>query len=120
LTQPRWRIRLGAEAEKDFARILKYTRKTHGSRQVDVYRDTLLEALAVLAAGRDLRGSSPRDEIRPGLRILHVAREGRRGRHFILYRAREGLLIEIVRTLHDAMDFGAARAAGSRLGVPAA
>jgi toxin ParE1/3/4 len=65
LTQPRWRIRLGAEAEKDFARILKYTRNTFGPRQTDLYRATLLEALAALGDGPDVLGSAARDEILP-------------------------------------------------------
>jgi toxin ParE1/3/4 len=29
---------------------------------------------------------------------------GRRGRHFIMYRAASGNVIEVVRILHDAMD----------------
>jgi toxin ParE1/3/4 len=36
--------------------------------------------------------------------LLHVARRGRRGRHFLLYRAAEGQIIEIGRILHDQMD----------------
>jgi len=87
LTEPSWRIRLGAEAEKDFARILKYTRDAFGERQVQIYRTTLLEALAALTAGPDVPGSIAHSEILPGLRTLHVARKGRRGRHFIMYRA---------------------------------
>jgi toxin ParE1/3/4 len=101
----RWRIRLGIEAEKDFARILKYTKDTFGQRQVDIYRVTLLKALAALDAGPDVLGSVPREEIRPGLRTLHVARHGHRGRHFIMYRAADAHVIEVVRILYDAMDF---------------
>jgi toxin ParE1/3/4 len=104
LTEPSWRIRLGAEAEKDFARILKYTRDTFGEQQTDVYRVTLLDALAALTSGPEMPGSTARDEILAGLRTLHVARKGRRGRHFIMYRAGQGHVIEVVRILHDAMD----------------
>lgn len=104
MTQTRWRICLGAEAEKDFARILKYTRDTFGPRQTDIYRATLLEALAALGDGPDVLGSAARDEILPNLRTLHVARQGRRGRHFIMYRASHGDVIEIIRILHDAME----------------
>jgi len=39
-----------------------------------------------------------------GLRTLHVARHGRRGRYFLLYRAVEGRIIEIGRILQDRMD----------------
>jgi toxin ParE1/3/4 len=104
LTQRRWRYRLGADAEKDFARILKYTRDTFGERQVDVYRVTLIDALVALNDGPDVQGSTARDEILPGLRTLHVARKGRRGRHFVMYRAADNQVIEVVRILHDAMD----------------
>jgi toxin ParE1/3/4 len=45
-----------------------------------------------------------REEIRPNIRTLHVARHGRRGRHFIMYRAALDHVIEVVRILHDAMD----------------
>ena len=91
-------------AEKDFARILKYTRDTFGERQVEAYRATLLEALAALTAGPDVPGSTARDDILAGLRTLHVARQGRRGRHFVMYRAGQGHVIEVVRIVHDAMD----------------
>jgi toxin ParE1/3/4 len=104
LTETRWRIRLGDEAEKDFARILKYTKDTFGDGQLDVYRVTLIEALAALEAGADILGSVARDEILPNLRTLHVARKGRRGRHFILYRASQGDVIDVIRILHDQMD----------------
>lgn len=104
MTEKRWRIRLGVEAEEDFARILKYTSETFGPRQADIYRDTLLDALAALGDGPDVLGSAARDEILPNLRTLHVARQGRRGRHFIMYRASGGHMIEVIRILHDAME----------------
>ena len=104
MTRAPWRVRLGAEAEKDFAGILEYTRENFGSRQAQVYRKTLIEALSELANGPDVAGSMARDRILKGLRTLHVARHGRRGRHFIMFRATDGQLIEIVRILHDSMD----------------
>lgn len=104
MTGTGWRIRLGDEAEKDFVRILRSTKEKFGERQVGVYRVTLLEALAALGEGPDVLGSMARHEILPNLRTLHVARKGRRGRHFIMYRAAPGHVIEVVRILHDAMD----------------
>lgn len=99
-----WRVRLGAVAETDFANIIKWTTENFGARQASIYRDTLVRAIGELANGPDLAGSKTRDEIMPGLRTLHVARHGRRGRHFLLYRAVEGRIIEIGRILHDQMD----------------
>ena len=67
-------------------------------------RDTLVQAISELANGPDIMGSKIREEIIGGLRTLHVARRGRRGRHFLLYRVAPGGIIEIVRILHDRMD----------------
>jgi toxin ParE1/3/4 len=103
MNEPTWRVRLGAAAELDFANILKWTVENFGARQARVYRDTLLQTIAELAEGPDIVGSKPRDEILRGLRTLHVARHGRRGRHFLMYRV-ERRTIEIVRILHDAME----------------
>jgi toxin ParE1/3/4 len=105
LSGQRWRIRLGVEAEKDFERILAYTRDTYGEQQAKTYQMTLIDAIAAFADGPDVRGSIARDEILPNLRTLHVARNGRRGRHVVLYRAGAGRAIDVIRILHDAMDF---------------
>lgn len=104
MSEIRWRIRLGDEAERDFAHILKTTHEKFGARQLEVYKVTLIDALVALEAGPDLLGSVARDEISPNLRTLHVARKGRRGRHFIMYRATSGHVIEVVRILYDGMD----------------
>jgi toxin ParE1/3/4 len=101
---PKWRIRLGDEAEKDFVRILERTRERFGERQVEIYKATLLDALAALEGGPNILGSAARDEILPGLRSLHVARHRHRGRHFVMYRAGADRVIEVVRILQDAMD----------------
>jgi toxin ParE1/3/4 len=100
-----WRVRLGAAAEVDFANILKWTTENFGARQSRVYRDTILRALGELTNGPDVAGSKAREEIMPGLRTLHVARRGHRGSHFLMYRATPNGTIEIVRILHDRMDF---------------
>lgn len=99
-----WKVRLGAAAELDFANILKWTAKNFGARQARLYRDVLVQAIGELANGPGVAGSKARDEIIKGLHTLHVARHGRRGRHFLLYRVAPGRVIEIVRVLHDKMD----------------
>ena len=100
----RWRVRLGAAAELDFANILRWAAVNFGPRQSRVYRDTLIQAIGELADGPDVAGSKVRDEIMPGLRTLHVARRGRRGSHFLMYRVAPKNTVEIVRILHDRMD----------------
>jgi toxin ParE1/3/4 len=104
MTERRWRVRLGAAAELDFANIIKWTAENFGARQSRIYRDTLVQALGQLTDGPDVAGSRARDEIMPGLRTLHVARHGRRGSHFLMYRVAPKSTIEIVRILHDRMD----------------
>src|SRR5688572_13547039 len=105
MTERTWRVRLGETAELDFANILKWTAENFGVRQSRIYRDTLVQAVAELANGPDIAGSKARDEIIPGLRTLHVARHRRRGSHFLMYREAAERTIEILRILHDRMDF---------------
>jgi toxin ParE1/3/4 len=104
LVTPRWRVRLSEPAEQDFRTVLEWTAEHFGRRQTSVYRSTLIAALTALHNGPLLPGSAARDEVRPGLRSLHIAREGHRGRHFVLYKVAEPGVIDIVRILHDAMD----------------
>ena len=104
MAERRWRLRLGAAAEVDFANILRWTTENFGERQSRIYQDTLLGAISELADGPAVVGSKARDEIMSGLRTLHVARRGRRGSHFLMYRAAPNSTIEIVRILHDRMD----------------
>jgi len=104
MAERRWRVRIGAAAEVDFANILKWTAENFGERQSRVYRDTLVLAIGELAHGPNVAGSRARDEIMAGLHTLHVARRGRSGSHFLMYRAASNSTIEIVRILHERMD----------------
>jgi len=104
MVERRWRVRFGAAAELDFANIVKWTAENFGARQSRVCRDTLVQAINELTNGPDVAGSRPRDEIMAGLRTIHIARGGRRGSHFLMYRAAPNSTIEIVRILHDRMD----------------
>jgi len=104
MVERKWHIRLGAAAELDFANILKWTTENFGARQSRVYRDTIVKAICELADGPDVAGSEAQDEIIPGLRTLHVGRQGRRGSHFLMYRIAPNSTIEIVRILHERID----------------
>ena len=103
----RWTVRLTSAAEADFAQILRWTAGQFGSRQARVYARTLSLAIEALSQGPEVLGASPRDDITPGLRSLHVARGGRKGRHIVIFRGlpeAEAAVIEVLRVLHDAMD----------------
>ncbi len=99
-----WTVRLSAEAEHDFPRIPDYPIGTYGERQSDLYKTLIQESLATLSPGPEVPGSVARDDIRPGLRSVHISRPGRRGRHFIVYHAVSDNLVVVLRILHDAMD----------------
>ena len=92
-----WQVIFSGEAEKYFSRILTCTTDTFGPRQAEIYETTLLNTIALLDSGPELFGSIARDKLRPGIRSLHIARGGRRGRHVIMYRAADGQVIEVVR-----------------------
>ena len=102
-----WRIRLASAAEDDFQNILRWTEERFGAAQARAYADTLTQAIQALAAGPHVAGARERNEIEHGLMALHVARQGRRGRHLVLYRVglpHDPPVIDVLRLLHDSMD----------------
>ena len=102
---PPWTVRLTATAEADFQNIIAWTLKEFGDRQADIYADTLTSAIMALLEGPTIVGARERREIGKGLCTLHVARGGRKGRHFVLFRVSSAVhQIEILRLLDDAMD----------------
>ena len=62
MAERRWRVRLGAAAELDFANIFKWTTENFGVRQSRVYRNTLVQAIGELADGPDV--AAPKLEVR--------------------------------------------------------
>lgn len=102
-----WPIRLAAAAEADIGEILRWTAEHFGERQARVYAETLAAALEELSGGPEVIGARIRGDIGRGLFTLHVARHGRRGRHFVMYRIGhddQAEVIDVLRVLHDAMD----------------
>jgi toxin ParE1/3/4 len=100
-----WHVALSERAKRDFSKAIERSADDFGTAQARLYIVTLHRALKALADGPALPGSTDRSQLRPGLRSLHVARLGRRGRHLLLYRIKNEHTIEVVRILHDAMDF---------------
>lgn len=100
-----WTVRLAATAEADFQNIIVWTLEEFGVGQADIYADTLTSAITALIDCPTIVGARERREIGKGLYTLHVARRGRKGRHFVLFRVNSSTRqIEILRLLHDAMD----------------
>ncbi|MBI2800677.1 MAG: type II toxin-antitoxin system RelE/ParE family toxin [Gammaproteobacteria bacterium] len=102
-----WTVRLTAAAEADFEEILRWTVAQFGEARARVYAGTVSAALNELVAGPTVAGAKKRDDILNGLFTLHVARKGRKGRHFVMFRvgrAPDHEVMEVLRLLHDAMD----------------
>lgn len=99
-----WTLRLAASAEQDIADILAWTTEQFSPQQAEVYAETLSLALEALLEGPDVVGAQARDDIAPDIHVLHVARKGRRGRHFIAFRPDKNHRIDVLRVLHDSMD----------------
>ena len=98
-----WVVRLGQQAEKDYVDILHWTVHAFGEAQARAYAETMSLAIASLAGGPDILGVRVREDIQPNIRTLHVARQGRAGRHFVVFRV-TGSVIDVLRLLHDSMD----------------
>lgn len=100
----RWKVRLTAAAEADVRAIFLWTVEHFGVEQARRYRQTIFAALRDLGDGPEGAGVRDRVELGRGLKSLHVARHGRRGRHLILFAAGAEDRIQILRILHDSMD----------------
>lgn len=102
-----WTVRLSAAAEADYQQILHWTVENFGTAQARHYADTLSSALTALSAGPAIIGAKELPEIGNNIRTLHVARNGRKGRHFVMFRVSivDGRnVIDVLRLLHDSMD----------------
>ena len=99
-----WKVRLAARAELDFSEIITWTIENFGERQAKTYVETLSLAIEALHDGPEQLGAKARDDIGPGIRTLHVARQGRSGRHFVVFREAKDQYIDVLRLLHDSMD----------------
>ena len=99
-----WTVRLARQAQADLDEILMWTSRNFGPVQTRTYATTIKLAIKALGEGPDALGAQARDEVRPGVRILHIARQGRQGRHFLVFRAANGKIIEVLRILHDRLE----------------
>jgi toxin ParE1/3/4 len=99
-----WRVRLAKQAELDFFDIANWTVENFGVQQAEAYAQTLSLAIEALHDGPEVLGVTVRDDLGLGVRTLHVARQGRKGRHFVVFRAAPEQTIEVLRLLHDSMD----------------
>jgi toxin ParE1/3/4 len=105
LTESGWRIRLSGPAQADIRGIYRWTVGRFGVLQADAYLAIIDTALDALRGGPGILGARARPEVAPGLYTYHIARQDRRGRHFLLFRVQASERRVIVgRVLHEAMD----------------
>ena len=88
-------FRLSAKSLEDLKSIGRFTLKSWGREQRNIYLSKIDESFHILAEQPQL--GNVRDDIRKGYRVYHV------GRHLIFYRQKPAE-IEIIRILHDRMD----------------
>ena len=99
-----WEVRLASKAEQDFFEIVQWSAVNFGQQQAVAYAETLSLAISALAEGPEVLGAKRRDEIGNGILTLHVDRQGRKGRHFVVFRVGGASTIDVLRLLHDSMD----------------
>jgi toxin ParE1/3/4 len=99
-----WHVRLATQAEQDLLYITLWTTENFGEQQAEQYAETIALAIEALHDGPEILGAKVRNDIGPGIRTIHVARRGRKGRHFVAFSASEGNIINVLRLLHDSMD----------------
>jgi toxin ParE1/3/4 len=101
-----WRVRLAEQAERDLLGITLWTFENFGAQQAENYAQTLSLAIEALHDGPEVLGATVRDDLGLGVRTLHVARQGRNARHFVVFRTatEPEQTIEVLRLLHDSMD----------------
>lgn len=100
-----WRVRLADQAAQDVEDILDWTLEQFGPMQLESYTEVISDALEALNQGPQLIDVRSRPELGHDVATLHVSRNGRKGRHQLVFRVDEtACLIEILRVLHDSMD----------------
>ena len=101
----RWTVRLTDQASQDVEDILDWTFQQFGLRQLEIYTDTINDALEILNEGPKDPGVRWHPELGEAVATLHVARHGHKGRHVLFFRLRApDCVIEVLRVLHDSMD----------------
>ena len=96
-------IRVTLQAEEDILVVLSHALQEWGPTKYWEYRHLIEETYGdILADPSCGRVNVP---ARPGVQGRHIRKPGRRARHIVFYKARNNGDIEVVRFLHDAMDF---------------
>lgn len=100
-----WTIRLADQAVQDVEDILDWTLEQFGPMQLEVYTDTISDALEALSQWPQLTDAHWRSELGDDVATLHLARQGRKARHLLVFRVHDPeCVIDVLRVLHDSME----------------
>ena len=99
-----WRIRLTRQAEQDLTEIASWTAEHFGPKQTECYVETISMAIEALFDGPEVIGTKVRDDLSPGVRTLHCARNGHQARHIVVSRVVENQSLDVLRLFHESMD----------------
>ena len=104
MTIDRWTVVLSDLAQRDFREITGSTARRFGRTQADRYVGLVNSTPRRLSSGPYDLLSTPRADLGDDFRAQHVPRPGR---HVVLYcpAADRPNVVEVLRILHDAMDF---------------
>jgi len=97
------RIIRAPRAEQDIKDVLKYTKERWGESKALQYA-RLIKKAEIFIASDPTRGR-PYSRKRPEVLAYPIMQLRRPARHIIFYRIRSPNTVEIIRFLHDAMDF---------------
>lgn len=97
------RVIRSPRAKRDIVEVLRYTKERWGAAQAREYAALITEALVAISHDSQCGGS--RDGVRQGILAYHIRQRGRPARHILFYRMSAAGIVEIVRFLHDTMDF---------------
>lgn len=92
------RLRLHPQVARDTRGVLAYTLERFGEGQMLAYKQLISEAKDRLTE-RPTAGIR-RDDIGHGVRVLSIARRGRRASHGFIYRVVDDEVIEVLRFVH--------------------
>ena len=97
------RIVRSSRAKADITGVLRYTKERWGEAKAREYRELIRDALNAIAD--DPTSGKLRVEARPGVLSYHIKQPAKNARHVIFYRVASDGVIELIRVLHDSMDF---------------
>lgn len=97
------KLRIARQAWADIEDVKRHTEQRFGPLKRIEYEELIGEALRAIAA--DPSCGKLRSAARPDALGHHIARRGRGARHLLFYRVRSNGIVEVMRLLHDSMDF---------------